>query len=161
MITKTFVKCFITFLVLVSLVNCTTVNTIRLSPVDEPIAGESSDDESAGQEQLAEPEDTSPIRPKDVKIFRSTPIKESGYRASGMVVLNTTLLDLPGIYRKLRLEAARQGAPYIVDFKLKSKISDSYFTNDEGETVLVETRKYTASGTLLKPVGKSPSKKAK
>lgn len=128
------------FLALFLMMNCTTVKTIQLT---------------LAQKTAAEQISTTPVNPDDVKIYRSTTIDDPNYRETAMVVLSTSILELPAIYSRLRKEAAQKGAHYIVNFKLQSKVKETMHIGDDGAVSNDEKRHYTASGTLLSPIVES------
>lgn len=95
-----------------------------------------------------------PVPVKEVKIFRSTPLDPFLYKPIGMIVVSGGYanIELDYIYNEMRMEAAKRGAEYIVDFKIKMKKETVSTTNDDGETVDDDIYSFTATGTMMSRV---------
>ncbi|MBN1797747.1 MAG: hypothetical protein JW822_04160 [Spirochaetales bacterium] len=99
-----------------------------------------------------------PIAASDVIVYRSVkPGDMSRYLEIGIVVLRGDNPELDIIFKLIRDEAAKQGAVYVVDFKLKCNPETrsmvvTNFNPDGSMTTSVMTYEviaYTATGTLL------------
>ena len=98
------------------------------------------------------------IAPSEVIIYRSVkPGDMSKFREIGIVVLRGESPEFNIIFKLIRDEAAKQGAEYVVDFKLKCNLEtrtvvtwDMLPTGGSVmRTMTVTVFAYTATGTLL------------
>ena len=122
------------------LFGCVNIQTIRTNPSDLDL--ELSDN----------------LQYDEVEIYRSIkPDDLSDYYEIGIVILRGDNPKIDAIYEQLRIEAAKQNAHYIIDFKLK--INQEYrtelvtTTNADGtsttSTRIIQILVYTATGTLF------------
>ncbi|MCP4157931.1 MAG: hypothetical protein GY757_60035 [bacterium] len=95
-----------------------------------------------------------PVPAHKVKIFRSTSIDSSKYQEIGMIVVSGTNPDIVDIFQRMRKEAAKNGAAFVFNFKLKGRIHKTDVIDSENNIsfdVDKETR-YSASATLAVPI---------
>lgn len=135
-------KIYITFIILsILFIGCTNIQTIPTAEtkIDNKI-------------------NISPISPEEVLIYRSSkPADIEDYKEIGIVVLRGENPEIDKIYKLIRKEASKQGAKYVLDFKLKGNLESrsrtTTSTSPEGVTT-TSTQYYTviaftATGTLF------------
>ncbi|MCP4156572.1 MAG: hypothetical protein GY757_53150 [bacterium] len=93
-----------------------------------------------------------PIPAHKVKIFRSTPIDHSKYQEICMIVVSGKDPDIVDIFQRMRKEAAKHGAAFVFNFKLKGRIHETDVIDSENNVSVDKETRYSASATLAVPI---------